>query len=66
MLTVQITNGNKKETITVVPDAFFVVHFQVQGKQVYMPFFFELDRGTEGVKQFKRKIEGLLTAVYSK
>lgn len=68
-LTVKVTNtsssGKKAEIITVVPDAFLDFRFRVNGKYRGSPIWLELDRGTEGVKQFKRKIRGLLTAVLS-
>lgn len=68
-LSVKVTgdtqSGQKTETITVVPDAFLDFRFRVNGKYRGSPIWIELDRGTEAVKQFKRKIRGIITAVLS-
>lgn len=64
-VTVEAANGKKIEQITVVPDAFVHFRFPVQGKYHSMPIWVELDRGTEAIKQFKRKIRGLLAVIDS-
>lgn len=61
-VTIEVTTDNgttKEEAIEVVPDLWLDFHFPTK-KTSHVPILVEIDRGTEGLKKFKKKIKALL------
>jgi DNA-binding PadR family transcriptional regulator len=60
---VEITQGSRRELLTVIPDGWLDFHLQVDGRSERSPILLEVDRGTKAVRDFKRKLRALLAYI---
>jgi hypothetical protein len=61
------TRSNREETKTIVPDAYIAfVYTSPSGKEEIIPVLWELDRGTEDQKFFRRRIRAYIVFLKSR
>src|SRR5205085_10382521 len=61
------TRNNREETKTIVPDAYIAFAYTSQsGKEELIPVLWELDRGTEDQKFFRKRIRAYIVFLKSR
>jgi hypothetical protein len=66
-ITATYTRNNKEEAKTIVPDAYLeFIHTNDAGKEAKLPVVWELDRGTEDQKFFRKRIRAYTVFIKSR